>query len=299
MTQTRQEQEAEVLRLEAEAARLETQQVAAARTDLGAFLEFTLRDEQSGSRIRLADIHYSWIRHITVCWAQGLIPWIMAPFGAGKTSFVVGLSLFCLGIDRNLRGRIISANDQLAKDRVTLLRQYIQYSDPYHQVFPLVQPSETNAWTTRTLFVTRDTMAKDPTFQACGATSSITGARVDLLILDDICDLRNMILYPKLRSTVWQKYLEAIARVEEHGRVASIATRWHQDDVYGRITRDVDMAQNYGFLIQSAADDFSGIDCEVILGHGRRNRRREHVPRTKLEDLIQLWDQGYLQQEAR
>lgn len=279
---------------------LESQQLFRARTQFAAFIEYVLRDEHTLETIRLDPMHRQWLWLLEYCWAEGLVPWVMAPFGSGKSSvFVIALVLFLLGVDPTLRIMVVSANDDQAKDRLALIRRYIEASDEYHAVFPHVVPDTEASWSTKKLYIQRRTQARDASVTAMGITSSPIGARIDIMLFDDICDARNMIINPKLRETVFKNYTGPfLSRVEKpHGRVAGIATRWHVDDVFGRITRDPAMANQYGFLIQAVNPEGTALHCEVLLGHGVEGARplaSLKAPQQGLDALIALWKAGHL-----
>lgn len=81
---------------------------------------------------------------------------------------------------------------------------------------------------------------------ACGIGSSIAGRGADLLLVDDPHSEQDVL---NGNFEVFQKAYEwftygARTRLMPGGRVAIIATRWHMDDLVGRVVRD--MAQNEG-----------------------------------------------------
>lgn len=267
-----------------------------ARRGLGHFMEYTLRDEKSYELIKLHDIHWMWIEFICICWNRGLIPFILAPWGAGKTSFLIGLILFLIGHDPGLRMKIISANDDLASDRLVLVRQYIEDSAEYHDLFPDVRRYPGKSWGMKKLTCYRPGPAKDATLQAIGITSTAIGARSDFIAFDDQNDLRNTVLQPKLRGVAWKNFKLAVSRLEpDFGRAVVIMTRWHNEDVFGQVTRDPVMMQRYGFLIQGITNELDGLDCEIILGHGETEAEIKQSP---LDRLMTLHTSGRLAQKV-
>jgi hypothetical protein len=129
----------------------------AAGVDYVQFCHTVLKDIEHGGRpITLAAIHLSWIAHIAYCWARDRDALILAPMGHGKSSDIaVGLPAYLLGVNPNNRIKILSANDDLAKDRVGLVRTYIEDDADYRRVFPHVQPARKDAWTKSKLYVAR------------------------------------------------------------------------------------------------------------------------------------------------
>ena len=262
-----------------------------AQTDFAAFIEFVMKDELTGEGVTLAPIHRTWIEHLTFCWSNGLHSCVLAPFGHGKTAiFSVALPLWLMGVDPSLRIKLYSANDETAKERVSLVRQYIDGSNEYHRVFPHVKPSETEQWTSHKLYIARDTMAKDATLQALGALSSGIGGRCDIMILDDLNDAKNCLHQPRLREQINRHYRAVyMSRLDRrHGLVAMIATRWHDKDLVGTILADNEARSSYGFLIQRIDQDMTAIQCEYLMGVGR-----ERGIVTRLDQLLDQYERGY------
>lgn len=72
-----------------------------------------------------------------------------------------------------------------------------------------------------------------------GVGTSITGRGADLLIIDDPVKNAAEAASATLRNKAWQWYTStAYTRLEPDGRVLVIQTRWHADDLSGRILRE-------------------------------------------------------------
>lgn len=77
-----------------------------------------------------------------------------------------------------------------------------------------------------------------------GAGGAITGKGADLLIIDDPIKNAEEANSPTYREKVWQWYTStAYTRLEPDGRVLIIQTRWHDDDLSGRILKEVSEQQ--------------------------------------------------------
>jgi hypothetical protein len=264
-----------------------------ARNDYQAFAEHVMQDELTGEKIKLAQIHKQWVKHIDTCWSNGLGAIILAPFGHGKTNICsISIPLYLFGHDPTLRIVLASANDKLAQERLVLVRKYIDHSEEYHELFPNVRADQEQGWTKGFLFLQRTTFAKDPSISACGATSSAVGKRLDILILDDVSDKKNSILQPRMREAVWGNFTGVfLPRLEPGGRILIIATRWHVADLVGKILSSEGMINQYGILIQRVSEDFTCIDSETIIPR--------HMPegvrhRAELENLFRLYERGVI-----
>jgi hypothetical protein len=96
-------------------------------------------------------------------------------------------------------------------------------------------------------------------YYACGVGSSIAGRGAHLLIIDDPHseqDVLNGNFGVFEKAYEWFTY-GARTRLMPNGRVAIIQTRWHLDDLTGRVTRD--MTQN------DQADQYEVVEFPAIL----------------------------------
>ncbi len=73
-------------------------------------------------------------------------------------------------------------------------------------------------------------------FTGTGVGGSITGAGADVLIIDDPIKNREEAESPTVRRKIWEWYTStAFTRLEKGGAVIVILTRWHDDDLAGRL----------------------------------------------------------------
>lgn len=78
-------------------------------------------------------------------------------------------------------------------------------------------------------------------FKAVGVGSGITGRGANLIILDDPIKGREEAESLTYREKVWEWYRNDIyTRLEPDGQIILIITRWHQDDLAGRILNSED-----------------------------------------------------------
>lgn len=199
-----------------------------ARTDCNAFCEFVLSDKE-GKPIRQQWFHEEWQNAANK--HQDLL--IIGPQEHGKTEQIaIGRSLWRLGKNPNRRIKIICANDEEARKRVSAIAEHIEKNKKVHLIFPDLKPSNRNAWTSQKIFVERSAVGmKDPSVEAKGVLSTGSGGRADDLIFDDPVDLRNAIQNSALRQSV----ISAIDNVwvnllDPDGRIIYICTLWHKAD---------------------------------------------------------------------
>jgi predicted phage terminase large subunit-like protein len=71
---------------------------------------------------------------------------------------------------------------------------------------------------------------------AVGLGGAITGRGADVLLIDDYIKEIKEALSPAYRDYIWNWYVTtALTRLEPNGSVCIIATRWHSDDLIGRL----------------------------------------------------------------
>src|SRR3990167_559817 len=207
-----------------------------------AFLEYVIKFEtNSERRIRVAEHQRIWINHIFEGIGLGKHILIKAPWEHGKTWIVaIGWPLWNIGLNPNLRGAVICSTDLNAVKRLATIKAYIQNDRNYHQVFPRVQAGP--EWNKTSMTVRRDNIAKDYTLGASGVTSAGTGNRLDYLLADDICDIRDQqsdavreMRDQTFRATWLSRLQGQMGWTPESGRVPAgyclyIGTPWHNTD---------------------------------------------------------------------
>lgn len=78
-------------------------------------------------------------------------------------------------------------------------------------------------------------------YRAAGAGGSITGRRADLFLIDDPIKGREDANSLTIRDKVWDWYrAEVITRLKPRARIVVIQTRWHPDDLSGRLLQEME-----------------------------------------------------------
>ena len=133
---------------------------------------------------------------------------------------------------------------------------------------------------------------------ACGVGSALAGRGAHLLLVDDPHNEQDIIngnLDVFDKAYEWFTY-GARTRLMPGGRVAIVQTRWHQDDLTGRVTRD--MAQN------ERADQYEVVEFPAILTVGEPPKEKPLWPeffdldalyRTKASMPVFQWNAQYQQ----
>lgn len=186
---------------------------------------------------------------------------------------------------------MVSHTTDLAVDFGRKVRNLID-SDTYREVFPNVSlaadSKSAGRWNTNI----------GGEYFACGVGSALAGRGADLLLVDDPHNEQDII---NGNFEVFEKAYEwftygARTRLMPGGRVAIVQTRWHQDDLTGRVTRD--MGQN------ESADQYKVVEFPAILTVGDPPKEKSLWPeffdmdallRTKASMPVFQWNAQYQQ----
>jgi predicted phage terminase large subunit-like protein len=141
----------------------------------------------------------------------------------------VEFATWMLGRDPRLNIVLTSYSGDLAKDRAGEARDRLA-SETYKAIF---DTRLAYRWQPRSGWRTH----QGGSYRAVGRTGGLTGRPCDVLIIDDphadFADANS----PTQREAVWQWYLStAFTRLSPTGIVVVIMTRWHTDDLVGRLT---------------------------------------------------------------
>jgi predicted phage terminase large subunit-like protein len=163
---------------------------------------------------------------------------ISAPPQHGKTE-VVSRKYPAWALGRNPDLRIIAGSyssswaDELSRDV-----QRVMDSEQYHAVFPGTRitgqfAERTEARRTTDYF---EVVGRKGFYRAAGRGVGVTGRPADLLIIDDPVKGAEEALSEAVRESVWQWYSQDLyTRLQQGAGVLLMATRWHVDDLIGRL----------------------------------------------------------------
>ena len=120
-------------------------------------------------------------------------------------------------------------------------------------------------------------------YRSTGVGGGITGAGADVLILDDVFKDRAEADSATIRDKVWDWYTStAYTRLSDGGGVIVMLTRWHQDDIIGRLVRNAE---------DGNGDKFTVINYPAIAEHDEPHRKQGealHPERFSLERLLSI-----------
>jgi len=207
-------------------AALREKRVGAARQSMSAFAELVIHDEMTGKPLRQADLHRCW--HRLADTKDRLVLWAAIEHGKSM-QLSVARTLWELGRDPTLRFAIVSATATQANKLVRTIREHIERSEDLHAVFPNLKPG--GQWTDDRITVARPTVSKDPSVAGYGHRGAVLGSRLDRIILDDILDWESTRTPDQRKATVEWVNSTLLGRLTERGKVLTIGTAFHPDDL--------------------------------------------------------------------
>ena len=171
----------------------------------------------------------------------------------GKSQLVsIFFPAWFLGRNPNKKVMMVSHTTDLAVDFGRKVRNLIA-TDEYLSIFPTVRlasdSKSAGRWNTNS----------GGEYYACGIGSSIAGRGADLLLIDDPHSEQDVI---NGNFEVFEKAYEwftfgARTRLMPRGSVAIIQTRWHMDDLTGRVVRDMGLNER--------SDQYEVVEFPAIL----------------------------------
>ena len=163
--------------------------------------------------------------------------------------------------------------------------QRIIDDDIYREVFPSTTLNGRNVKTdargsyirTSDLF---EVVGHRGSYRSTGVGGGITGQGADILIIDDPIKDRAEANSPTIREKLWDWYTStAYTRLSPGGGVIVMATRWHTDDLIGRLIQKMQ---------EGSGDTFNVIIYPAIAEHDEPHRKAGEALHPERYDLEQL-----------
>lgn len=156
--------------------------------------------------------------------------------------------LFCKNPKLNIL--IVSSEQDLASNFGIKIRELI------HEVGPRFGIKVSNVKSSNSyIMVEKHGQLCAGSIQLTGAKGHITGRPVDLIIIDDPYKGMEDEFTPTALTKKWNWFTSIIEqRVRKHTRLAILHTRWHSEDIQGRILADDYQRYKYEFVEYPAID---------------------------------------------
>lgn len=158
------------------------------------------------------------------------------PEHAKSTVITVNYCVYRIAMDPNIKITIVSKTQERAKEYLYSIKQRLS-----HERWAKMQSvygsaggwkEDADTWKADRIYLSRDSTEKDPTVQALGIGGQITGARSNLIILDDVVTTSN--------AHEWEKQLtwlqrDVVTRLGDAGKLLIVGTRIASNDLYREI----------------------------------------------------------------
>jgi len=206
-----------------------------AQLDPAEFISMCLTDP-GGNPIELAPIHVD----LQAFLSEHRMALVELPRDHGKSFQVCGRILWELGRNPGLRVKVVCATETVAAERSRFLRDAIAKNPSIRVVFPHLRPGK--PWTAEAFAVERPAEAIGPSVAAFGVGAGSTGTRADLLICDDVVDVRALHSKADRNRTADYFTNNLMNLLEPDGRCWGLCTPWHPDDLNARLKRNAAFA---------------------------------------------------------
>jgi hypothetical protein len=196
------------------------QRVRQSRRDPNHFVSFCFTDP-NGEPLRQGEIH----RDLQAFLTQNRKAIVELPRDHGKSTQVCARVIWELGCDPSLRIKIVCGSDALAAERGRFVRQAIGNNRAVRLVFPQLKAGR--PWSDTRFTIERPANVIGPSVTAVGVGAASTGARTDLLICDDIVDVKSLASRAE-RERIKNHFRENLMnQLEPDGRFWGLCTPWH------------------------------------------------------------------------
>lgn len=202
----------------------------AARDDPDLFLRYCFTDP-AGRRVEQAPVH----RELQAFLSAHPRALVELPRDHGKTFQVCGRVVWELGKNPGLRVKVVCATQAVADERGRFIRDAVAGNPWVRDVFPGLRPAA--PWARRGFTVRRSADVIGPNVAVYGVDAGATGTRADLLVCDDVVDVSA--LHSKAdRDRVADAFDNHLVNLlEPDGRLWSLFTPWHADDLNARLKK--------------------------------------------------------------
>lgn len=211
------------------------QQLSLARNDPSTFVSICLAGLNERPRF-LPQIHCELQQFLT----RSDRALIELPRDHGKSTQVCARLIWELARNPALRIKIVCASEALATERGRFIRDTIENNRTLRWIFPRLQPAR--PWEAMRFTVLRPKSVIGASVSAIGIGGASTGARADLLVCDDIVDvkaLRSKADRERVRVSFQENLVNLL---EPNGRLWCLFTPWHLDDLNSRLKNNREFA---------------------------------------------------------
>jgi predicted phage terminase large subunit-like protein len=201
-----------------------------APADVNAFIEGCFTDAR-GVPVQQAKVHRELQEHLT----KHRRALVEMPRDHGKSFQVCCRVLWELGREPGLRVKIVCATHAVAAERSRFIMDTVVLNPLVRKALPNLRAGK--PWTVKALTLKRAAQTIGPSVAAFGVGAGSTGTRADLLVCDDIVDVRSLHSRTQ-RDRVADYFTNNLMNLlEPDGRFWGLCTPWHSDDINARLKK--------------------------------------------------------------
>ena len=170
---------------------------------------------------------------------------VLAPRDHGKTEAGVSVALRTICLNRNVRILWICESSTQAEKRMRRVKSLLEsdlitgdWCSAEEDGYGPFRKTDNDRWMSTQVYVHRSLQSVDPTLEAVGANSSVTGGHFDLIIADDLEDDRTVYSASQRKKTRDWFRGTISPMLSVGGTMVVIGTRKHHDDLYSHIIGD-------------------------------------------------------------
>lgn len=173
---------------------------------------------------------------------------------------------YALGVNPNLKIALCSYSSDLANAFNRDIQRNID-NETYKTIFPKVKINSKNVITTQSWLRNSEIFEivdHKGYLKSVGVGGGLTGRSVDLGIIDDPIKDQQEANSETIRENIWQWYLNVfMTRLHNDSKQLIIMTRWHEDDLCGRILNpEINPKSNEWKVVQFEAIKESDVNYE-------------------------------------
>ncbi len=175
-----------------------------------------------------------------------------APPGSGKTELIgILFPSWCVAEDPNTHIISLSNSDSLSRMAASNILRHIQ-SPAFHEMRPVVLDKATEQ-----TFSVKGNDGR-PTLHSAGIFGQLSGHRANKIVYDDLTKDLSAAYSETIRERTWGNFNAAAeTRLLPNGQIFGIQTRWHLDDVTGKLlkrARENAAARQFRYLCLAAVN---------------------------------------------
>jgi phage terminase large subunit-like protein len=240
------------------------QRLRRARRSPDDFAEFCFTDP-AGQPLRQGQVH----RDLQAFLGQHRRALVELPRDHGKSLQVCIRILWELGHDPGLRIKVVCASEALAVERGRFLSSAVAGNTRLALVFPQLVPDK--PWRAARFSIERPANVIGPSVAAFGIGACSTGSRADLLVCDDVVEVRALRSRADRQRVKDYFHENLLNQLEPDGRFWGLCTPWHPDDL------NATLKQNPAFALfrRPVGDDLEPVWPEKWPRERLEERRQE------------------------